>query len=123
LICCADIQHQPSRHAILRHVNLRLQPLTRSGQDQFELHSSANAPVLNRPYPDENQFKMTPTQFQAVRLEAYHLWLEAGRPVGKEIEMVKSETKGVSSSGPAASEAHKDEGYEAKKSKKLRVTK
>jgi len=44
-------------------------------------------------------------------------------PGDKEIEMVKSETKRVSSSGPAASEAHKDEGYEAKKSKKLRVTK
>ena len=47
----------------------------------------------------------------------------AKSPVGKEIEMVKSETKGVSSGGPAASEAHKDEGFEARKSKKLRVTK
>lgn len=86
LICCPDIQHQSSRHSILRHINQRLQSFPVSDRDQFDLHSSVKDSPSNKPDPGENQFNLTPFQFQAVRLEAYHLWLQAGSPVGKEID-------------------------------------
>ncbi len=86
LICCADIHHQPSRQAILRRINERFHETLAASPDPSEIIPTTHiAPVVHQTM-SVNQATMSLVQIQEVRALAYHLWLEADRPAGREID-------------------------------------
>lgn len=86
LICCTDIHHPPSRQSILRLVNDRLNQTLPAGTGDTYLEPDAGKPLTFYQTMKKTQTTMTPAQIQEVRGLAYHLWLQADRPVGKEID-------------------------------------
>lgn len=86
LICCTDIHHPPSRQSILRLVNDRLHQTLPAGTGDTYLEPDAGKPLTFYQTMEKAQTTMTPAQIQEVRGLAYHLWLQADRPVGKEID-------------------------------------
>ncbi len=86
LICCADIHHQSSRQSILRRINERFHHVPAASPDQFDMKPGENIPLTIDQTMNQNQTTMTAAQIQEVRGLAYHLWLQADRPAGKEID-------------------------------------
>jgi hypothetical protein len=95
LICCADIHHQPSRQSILRRINERFHHVPASSPGQSDMKPAANIPLTIHQTMNQNQSTMTQVQIQEVRGLAYHLWLQADRPVGREIDFWLSAEKQV----------------------------
>jgi hypothetical protein len=86
LICCAGIHHQPSRQSILRRINERFHHVPTSSPGQSDMKPAANIPLTIHQTMNQNQTILSPAQIQEVRGLAYHLWLQADRPAGKEID-------------------------------------
>jgi hypothetical protein len=95
LICCADIHHQSSRQSILRRINERFHHGPATSPDQSDMEPAANIPLTIHQTMNQNQATLTPAQIQEVRGLAYHLWLQADRPVGREIDFWLSAEKQV----------------------------
>lgn len=86
LICCADIHHPPSRQSILRLINERFHQNLPAYSDDSYMEPDASKPRNIHQTMNKRQHTMPPEQIQEVRGLAYHLWLQADRPQGKEID-------------------------------------
>ena len=87
-VCCEDLQQPMSRQFILRFINDRIHD-TVAGIDLVTENNPTEAEsTLNLKLQSMNQSQsnMTPAQIQEIRGYAYHLWLQADRPAGKEID-------------------------------------
>jgi hypothetical protein len=106
LICCADIHHPPSRQSILRRINERFHHVPAASHDQSDMKLGENMPLTIHQTMNQNQTTMTAAQIQEVRGLAYHLWLQANRPAGKEIDFwLSAEQKDIqATAGKAAHE-------------------
>lgn len=87
-VSCEDLHQPMSRQFILRFINDRIFHSV-LGKD----HSSENNPTdadntlnLKLQSMNQSQSDMTPLQIQEIRDYAYHLWIQADRPPGKEID-------------------------------------
>jgi hypothetical protein len=107
LICCADIHHQPSRQSILRRINERFHHGPATNPDQSDMKPAGNIHLTIHQTMNQNQATLSPAQIQEVRGLAYHLWLQADRPVGREIDFWLSAEKQVieAAAGKATQEA------------------
>lgn len=95
VICCVDISHQSSRQSILRRINERFYRVSVTSPDQSDVEPVTNIPLTIRQTMNQHQTIMTPEQIQEVRGLAYHLWLQADRPFGKEMDFWLSAEKQV----------------------------
>lgn len=95
LICCADIHHPPSRQSILRLINDRFHHAPGADPEPEDVKQPENIPLTIHQIMNQNQTAMSPEQIQQVRDIAYHLWLQADRPSGKEIDFWLSAEKQV----------------------------
>jgi|GEM_PF-986205 len=86
IICCADIHHLPSRQCILRRINDRFHNSLSASPGEADVEPAARVPLTTQQTMNQNQSTMNSAQIQEVRGLAYHLWLQADRPAGKEID-------------------------------------
>jgi hypothetical protein len=86
LICCADIHHPPIRQSILRLINDRFHQTLPADSDETYMEPEASQPRTLHQTMNKCQHTMPPELIQEVRGLAYHLWLQADRPQGKEID-------------------------------------
>ncbi len=93
LICCADIQHQASRQSILRGINERFHHVPTASLSQSDMKPDVNAPLTIQQTMNPNQAAMSSAQIKGVRALAYHLWLQADRLTGKEVDFWLSAEK------------------------------
>jgi hypothetical protein len=95
LICCADIQHRASRQSIPRRINERFHHVPAASLSQSDMKPAVKIPLAIHQTMNQNQNTMSSAQIQEVRALAYHLWLQADRPAGKEIDFWLSAEKQV----------------------------
>lgn len=87
-VCCEDLQQPMSRQFILRFINDRIHDSI-PGINQVAANNPAEAESdlnLKLETMNQSQSNMTHEQIQEIRSYAYHLWLQADRPPGKEID-------------------------------------
>jgi len=86
LICCTDLHHAPSRQSILRLINDRFHQTVTAESCEAYLEPDESEPCTLHQTMNKSEHTISPSQIQEVRGLAYCLWLQAGRPQGKEID-------------------------------------
>ncbi len=85
LICCEDL-HYSTCQTILSLINGRSHQTLPAGTHESCTEPNTNMPLTIHQTMNKSQATMPPEQIQEVRGLAYQLWLQADRPVGKEID-------------------------------------
>lgn len=93
LIFCADIQHQASRQSNLRRINERFHHVPVASLSKSDMKPAINIPLTIHQTMNQNQATMGPMQIQEVCGIIYHLWLQADRPAGGEVDFWLSAEK------------------------------